>query len=84
MARRRLSRRKHLKAKTVLLLPGLDQARSAVLRSLSSADAQRGYGHVIDEFIVVLPGGPSAGLLYCAIECISSHAILPRERSTFD
>jgi hypothetical protein len=51
MARKRLSRRKHLKAKGVLRLPDLDQAKSAVLNSLSSADAQRGYRHAMDEFI---------------------------------
>jgi site-specific recombinase XerD len=37
--------------KTVLRLPDLDQAKSAVLNSLSSKDAQRGYRHAIDEFI---------------------------------
>jgi site-specific recombinase XerD len=37
--------------KTVLRLPDLDQAKSAVLNSLSSSDAQRGYRHAIDEFI---------------------------------
>ena len=31
--------------------PDLDQAKSAVLNTLSSADAQRGYRHAIDEFI---------------------------------
>jgi site-specific recombinase XerD len=35
----------------VLRLPDLDQAKSAVLNRLSSPDAQRGYGHAIDEFI---------------------------------
>jgi site-specific recombinase XerD len=34
-----------------LRLPDLDQAKSAVLNSLSSTDAQRGYRHAIDEFI---------------------------------
>jgi site-specific recombinase XerD len=34
-----------------LRLPDLDQAKSAVLNSLSSHDAQRGYRHAIDEFI---------------------------------
>jgi hypothetical protein len=29
----------------------LDQAKSAVLNSLSSIDAQRGYRHAIEEFI---------------------------------
>jgi hypothetical protein len=51
MARKRLSRRKHLKPRTVLRFPDLDQAKSAVLNSLSSADAQRGYRHAMDEFI---------------------------------
>jgi site-specific recombinase XerD len=37
--------------KTVLRLPDLDQAKLAVLNSLSSKDAQRGYRHAIDEFI---------------------------------
>jgi site-specific recombinase XerD len=32
-------------------LPDLDQAKSAILNTLSSADARRGYGHAIDEFI---------------------------------
>jgi len=37
--------------KTVLRLPDLDLAKSAVLNSLSSTDAQRGYRHAIEEFI---------------------------------
>lgn len=35
----------------MLRLPGLDQAKSAVLNSLSSIDTQRGYGHAIEEFV---------------------------------
>ena len=37
--------------KTVLRLRDLDQAKSAVLNSLSSVDAQRGYRHAIEEFV---------------------------------
>jgi hypothetical protein len=37
--------------KAVLRLPDLDLAKSAVLNSLSSPDAQRGYRHAIEEFI---------------------------------
>ena len=37
--------------KTVLWLPDLDPAKSAVLNSLSSVDAQRGYRHAIEEFV---------------------------------
>ena len=39
------------KAKTVLRLPDLEHAKAAVLNSLTSADAQRGYHHAIDEFV---------------------------------
>ena len=45
------SKRKRRVPKTVLRLPDLDQAKSAVLNSLSSIDAQRGYRHAIEEFI---------------------------------
>src|SRR5438445_139568 len=37
--------------RAVLKLPDLDQAKSAVLNSLCSPDAQRGYRHAMDEFI---------------------------------
>jgi hypothetical protein len=37
-------------AKTVLRLPDLEHAKAAVLNSLTSADALRGYRHAIDEF----------------------------------
>lgn len=39
------------KPKTVLRLPDLEHARTAVMNSLSNADAQRGYRHAIDEFV---------------------------------
>jgi hypothetical protein len=39
------------KAKTVLRLPDLEFAKTAVLNSLTSSDAQRGYRHAIDEFV---------------------------------
>jgi site-specific recombinase XerD len=38
-------------AKTVLRLPDLEVATSAVLNSFSRPDAQRGYRHAIDEFV---------------------------------
>jgi len=37
--------------KTVLRLPDLDQAKSTVLNGLTSADAERGFRHAIDEFM---------------------------------
>ena len=51
MSGRPTSKRNRPKPKAVLRLPDLDQAKSAVLNSLSSADAQRGYRHAIDEFV---------------------------------
>ena len=47
---KRTSKRTRLKPKAVLRLPDLDQAKSAVLSSLTSAGAQRGYRHAIEEF----------------------------------
>jgi site-specific recombinase XerD len=45
------SSRRHRTPRTVLRLQELDEAKSAVLNSLSSAEAQRGYRHAIDEFV---------------------------------
>jgi hypothetical protein len=45
------SRVNRKKAKTVLRLPDLEHAKAAVLNSLTSVDAQRGYRHAIDEFV---------------------------------
>lgn len=51
MARKQKGTKLRLIPKRVLRLPDLHQAKSAVLNSLSSAHAQRGYRHAIDEFI---------------------------------
>lgn len=51
MARNRSTQKRRMTPKLVLRLPDLDQAKSAVLNSLSSAEAQRDYRHAIDEFI---------------------------------
>src|SRR6266852_6210459 len=45
------SRRRHTRTKSILRLPDLEHAKAAVLNSLNSADAKRGYRHAIDEFI---------------------------------
>jgi len=45
------SKANHKKAKTALRLPDLEFAKTAVLNSLTSSDAQRGYRHAIDEFV---------------------------------
>lgn len=51
MSRKPTSKRIRPKPRAVLRLPDLDQAKSAVLNSLTSADAQRGYRHAINEFV---------------------------------
>jgi hypothetical protein len=51
MAQKRSPKKRRFVPKIVLRLPDLDQAKAAVLHSLSSADAQRGYRHAIAEFI---------------------------------
>jgi hypothetical protein len=51
MARKHEATKLRQPQKALLKLPDLDQAKSAVLNSLSSTDAQRGYRHATDEFI---------------------------------
>src|ERR1700687_3841020 len=49
MKKKPCSRRK--RSKSVLRLPDLEHAKAAVLNSLNSTDAKRGYCHAIDEFV---------------------------------
>src|SRR5213083_858139 len=51
MKRKSHSRTKRTTTKSVLRLPDLEHAKAAVLNSLNSADAKRGYRHAIDEFV---------------------------------
>lgn len=51
MPKNYFARRGRPAPKAILRLPDLDQAKSAVLNSLSSQDVQRGYRHAIDEFV---------------------------------
>src|SRR5881275_1988445 len=51
MKRKPHSRTKRTTTKSVLRLPDLEHAESAVLNTLTSPDAQRGYRHAIDEFV---------------------------------
>ena len=72
------NRRTHSAPKTVLRLPDLDQAKSAVLNSLSSPDAQRGYRHAIDEFMIgTAPSHDcrSAVRSSCGIGCTSNPGV---------
>src|SRR5438477_723796 len=45
------SRRSRNSNKSILRLPDLEHAKAAVLNSLNSTDAKRGYRHAIDEFV---------------------------------
>jgi site-specific recombinase XerD len=51
MKRKPGRKEKRRTGKTVLRLPDLEVAKSAVLNNLSCPDAQRGYRHAIDEFV---------------------------------
>src|SRR5438270_8638201 len=45
------TRRRRSSTKSVLRLPDLERAKAAVLNSLNSTDAKRGYRDAIDEFV---------------------------------
>jgi hypothetical protein len=45
------SSKRRRSTKSILGLPELEHAKVAVLNSLNSADAKRGYRHAIDEFV---------------------------------
>jgi len=51
MKRKPRSKGRRASPKSALRLPDLEQAKSAVLNSLTCPDAQRGYRHAIDEFV---------------------------------
>jgi hypothetical protein len=51
MKKKPSSRRKRSSSRTILRLPDLEHAKAAVLNSLTSTDAKRGYRHAIDEFV---------------------------------
>ena len=73
-------------AKSVLRLPDLEVAKSAVLNSLSCPDAQRGYRLAIDEFVdwyVPSRGCLSAKPWSFGTECTWNPAISLPVRSTF-
>ncbi len=73
-------------AKSVLRLPDLEVAKSAVINSLSCPDAQRGYRHAMtNSWIGIVPshGCPSARPWSSGTECIWNPAISLPVRLTF-
>lgn len=80
------SKRTRPKPKTVLRLPDLDQAKSAVLNSLTSADAQRGIGTRLMNLwsgTARSPGSRSAERLSSAIGFTSNLATSLQGQSIF-
>src|ERR1700704_5359694 len=72
--------------KTVLRLPDLEIAKSAVLNSLSCPDAQRGYRHAIDEFVDWYCSEPRLSFSKTVVVeygCTWNLATSPQGRSTF-
>jgi hypothetical protein len=51
MKRKSYPRTRRTTTKSVLRLPDLEHAKAALLNSLTSPDAQRGYRRAIDEFV---------------------------------
>jgi hypothetical protein len=51
MKQKPTSKRRRNNTKSILRLPDLEHAKAAVLNSLNSTDAKRGYRHPIDEFV---------------------------------
>jgi len=51
MKKKSRSRPKHNATRSVLRQPDLEHSKTAVLKGLTSPDAQRGYRHAIDEFV---------------------------------
>jgi hypothetical protein len=85
MKQRPNSRRRRSSAKSVLRLPDLEHAKTAVLNSLNSTDAKRGYRHAIDEFVDWYcsepRAWPSIGSWSCVIALISNPVNSPPEPS---
>ena len=86
MSRKPASKRSRLKPKAVLRLPDLDQAKSAVLNSLTSETRSAVTGTPLKNSwsgTARSRGSRSAGLLCSAIESISNREISLRGQSIF-
>ena len=85
MPRSRLKSRAKKPPKRVLALPDLEQAKAAVLNSLTSASGQRTYDDAITEFVAWYcseRGWRSTAPSRSAIASTSSSATTRRPRST--
>ena len=84
MAKKQSGKGKRRVLKAVLRLPDLDQAKSAVLNSISSADAQRGYQHAIEEFVECEPPSTTGSVSNQRVEWSRSASEWPTIRSEFE
>jgi len=76
MKHRPTSRRRRRSTRSVLRLLDLEHSKTAVLNSLTSQDAQRGYRHAIDEFVDWYCSEPRLAfnriVSFCATDLISN------------
>jgi hypothetical protein len=71
--------------KSVLRLPDLEHAKAAVLNSLNSADAKRGYRYAIDEFVDTIYGVVDSAFRPSGLEMdVTASDAIPDELSPRD
>jgi hypothetical protein len=73
MKQKSRSTRRRSSTRSVLRLPDLEHAKAAVLNSLNSADAKRGYRHAIDEFVDWYCSEPRLAFNRIVVLCYRSH-----------
>ncbi len=73
MKQKSTSRRRHSSTRSILRLPDLEHAKAAVLNSLNSADAKRGYRHATDEFVDWYCSEPRLAFNRIMVLCYPSH-----------
>jgi hypothetical protein len=73
MKQKSRSRRRRSSTKSVLRLPDLEHAKAAVLNSLNSADAKRGYRHAIDAFVDWYCSEPRLAFNRIVVLCYRPH-----------
>jgi hypothetical protein len=81
MKRKRHSRTRRTTTKSVLRLPDLEHAENAVLNTLTSPDAQRGYRHAIDEFVDWYCSEPRLAFNRIVVLRYRSHLRIPPART---
>ena len=78
------SRRKRSTNRSVLRLPDLEHAKAAVLNSLSSTDAKRGYRNAIEEFVDWYCSEPRLALNRIVVFALPLSSRIPATRARYD